>query len=464
MLRIFGHYIPRSVLTLVTGDIILLMGSVYAGRIPPYLGLPSIWLGYEPILPKALVMGGMTLVVLYLGDMYTMSKKLERTEVIARTAACLLAVSLLVGTLNFVLLDLRLSRLAYTLSLFLSFVFLAGFRLIYLDIARGQLLQERIVFLGASAAAYKVLDEVNSGHDLRCEVIGCVADQSPEREYVSEVLRYLGRSTDLKRIAVENKADTIVIALSERRQMLPIKEILDCKMRGIRVEDWPNFYERLTGKIAVQHLRPSWLIFSDGFNRTRFTETIKRIIDVTLSSALLLLGLPVTAIVSVLIKVDSRGPVFFRQERVRQGGRPFSLIKFRTMTETAEEDTGPIWAQEDDPRITRVGKVLRKIRLDEAPQIINVLRGEMSFVGPRPERPFFVAQLQEVVPFYAQRLVVKPGITGWAQVNYRYGSSVEDTLEKLQYDLYYIKNMSLFLDFLIIVRTVQAVLFGRGSR
>jgi sugar transferase (PEP-CTERM system associated) len=266
---------------------------------------------------------------------------------------------------------------------------------------------------------------------------------------------------ELARIVQDRKPNVVVVALSERRGMFPYKEILDCKLQGIRVEDWPTFYEKLTGKIIIQNLRPSWLIFADGFTRNSLTRTLKRITDILLAAAGLCLALPMIALIAVLTKLDSYGPIFFRQERVGENGRIFTLYKFRTMVQDAEKETGPVWAQETDPRTTRLGKILRRTGLDELPQMFNVLIGDMSFVGPRPERPHFVAELQEEIPYYAQRLVVKPGITGWAQVRYGYGATVEDAIEKLQFDLYYIKNMSFFLDMLIILSTAHKVLFAK---
>jgi sugar transferase (PEP-CTERM system associated) len=276
--------------------------------------------------------------------------------------------------------------------------------------------------------------------------------------------RILGTTGQLSSIADSEKVQTIVVALEERRNSFPTRAILDCRLRGVRVEDWPTFYEKLTGKIVVQNLRPSWLLFSDGFHRNRLARVVKRATDVVLSGLIVLAGWPVFALVALAVKWTSPGPVFFRQERVGEGGRIFTLLKFRTMVRDAEKITGPVWAVEGDPRITPVGHWLRKTRLDELPQILNVFKGEMSFIGPRPERPHFVAQLQDQIPYYSQRHTVKPGITGWAQVRYRYGATIEDSEEKLQYDLYYIKNMSPFLDLVILLSSIQVVLFGKGAR
>jgi sugar transferase (PEP-CTERM system associated) len=247
------------------------------------------------------------------------------------------------------------------------------------------------------------------------------------------------------------------------RRSLPVDDLLECRLRGISVQDWATFYEKNTGKVLVTDLRPSWLIFSDGFVKTGLTQTLKRTIDLVLATAGLTVCLPLMALVAVAIKLSSGGPVLFRQERVGQHGRVFVLNKFRSMSVDAEQGEA-MWAALDDPRVTPVGKWLRRIRLDELPQFYNVLVGHMSFIGPRPERPEFVRKLQRKIPFYMERHSVKPGITGWAQVKHQYAASVEDSLDKLQYDLYYVKNLSPLLDVLILLSTIQVVVFARGSR
>ena len=272
----------------------------------------------------------------------------------------------------------------------------------------------------------------------------------------------LGKIQDLDVLVEETRPDIVVVAQIDRRGCFPTKALLECRLRGIRVEDWPTFYEKATGKILVTAVRPSWLIFSDGFVKTTRTEIVKRLFDITVSVIGLALAAPIMAVVALAIKIESSGPMLYRQSRLGQNGCVFILNKFRSMRQDAEKHTGPVWTTAKDTRITRVGAVLRRTRLDELPQLVNVLVGHMSFIGPRPERPEFVTELQKTIPFYMERLAVKPGITGWAQVRYQYGSSVEDAVEKLQYDLYYIKNLSLFLDLLIVLNTVQVVLFARG--
>jgi exopolysaccharide biosynthesis polyprenyl glycosylphosphotransferase len=235
-------------------------------------------------------------------------------------------------------------------------------------------------------------------------------------------------------------------------------------LRGISIIDGEGFYERITGKLLVERISPSWLIFSDGFVKSRASKITKRMGDLIMTSLLLILLSPLILLIAIAVKLDSRGPILFLQQRVGEDEKVFTLYKFRSMVENAEEQTGPIWAADDDPRITRVGKIIRRLRLDELPQLWNVFKGDISFVGPRPERPFFVEKLNKIVPYYNERFTVKPGITGWAQTKYGYGSSVEDALEKLRYDLYYIKNMSWIMDLMIIFHTFKIALLGRGSR
>jgi sugar transferase (PEP-CTERM system associated) len=312
--------------------------------------------------------------------------------------------------------------------------------------------------------ADEIISQEGQNDSVPFTILGFLDDDPAAHDNIPPGHDLLGKTKDLLGVVQDFRPDIVLVALSNMRGAFPVREILECRFRGVRVEEWPTFYEKLTGKIFVHGLRPSWLIFSDGFVKTRLTETIKRAFDVALSLLGLILSAPLTALAAISIKLDSPGPVLFRQERVGKDGKVFILNKFRSMRTNAEAMTGPVWASADDPRVTRVGRILRKTRLDEIPQMFNVLMGHMSFIGPRPERPVFVNQLKEQIPFYGVRLAAKPGITGWAQVKYRYGSTVADAMEKLQYDLYYIKNMSVFLDLLVLLSSIQVVLFGRGAR
>ena len=273
----------------------------------------------------------------------------------------------------------------------------------------------------------------------------------------------IGDLQQISSICQKTRVDRIVVAVDERRGKLPMDQLLACRLKGIRVDDGIAFTEELCGKISVESLYPSALIFSNGFKRSFIIKKLKRWMDAFLSLVGLFIFSPLGLIISIAICLESKGSIFYRQERVGEDGKTFNLLKFRSMRVNAEEKE-PVWAAINDSRVTRVGKVMRKMRLDELPQVINVLRGEMSFVGPRPERPFFTEKLMKGIPFYSLRHSVKPGITGWAQICYPYGASQEDALEKLKYDLYYIKHMSPLMDTMIIMETLKTVLRGTGAR
>lgn len=275
----------------------------------------------------------------------------------------------------------------------------------------------------------------------------------------------LSEPMPLKDRAVSLGVKDVIVALGERRGGgLPMNELLDCRSAGVRISDLSTYFERMLGQIRVDQLHPGWLIFGKGFNHSVFRDVAKRLFDVVCSCVLLALAAPFLVLTAICIALESRGPIFYRQERVGQDGETFRVLKFRSMRVDAEKDGAPQWATASDDRVTRVGSTIRRYRVDEFPQLLNVLKGEMSLVGPRPERPFFVEQLTTDIPFYALRHTVKPGVTGWAQVRYQYGASIEDSLEKLQYDLYYVKNHSLLLDIRVLLETVGVVLSGKGAR
>jgi sugar transferase (PEP-CTERM system associated) len=321
----------------------------------------------------------------------------------------------------------------------------------------------RILIFGAGTAA-EVVGKTLKTADPNALIVGYVAGPNEAATAVpaEELLQLHGTLTDT---AMELDVDEIVVALTERRSgSMPLRQLLDCKLSGIKVYDLNSHFEKTLGQIRIDYLSASWLIFGDGFNQGTLRTAVKRSFDILCSSTLALLTAPIMAITAVLIKLESKGPVFYRQERVGQNNQTFFVTKFRSMRTDAEKDGKPQWAQANDSRVTRVGQFIRRTRIDELPQLFNVLKGEMSLVGPRPERPFFVEQLTQEIPFYAVRHSVKPGLTGWAQVRYHYGSTVEDSQEKLQYDLYYVKNHTLFLDLVVLFETVGVVLTGKGAR
>jgi sugar transferase (PEP-CTERM system associated) len=460
MFRIFRHYVPKRLIGLVAAESVIVAASVYAGRLLPALGLPEIVPTWNIRPPAAFVLTLLALQMLHMAGLYDSRERYGRPELLLRVFLALGGAYLGSAMLGFFVHMVALGRLALVLSFGVSLTAIYTLRL-----AEERFLEEhrhrRKILLVGGGRVSRLLAETIEHARTHYEIIGCVNGLPEGNGDDAGGMRILGSVTDLGLVTKITRPDLVVVAMEERRGALPLPAILDCKLQGIEVEDWPTFYERLTGRIPITRLRPSWLVFSVGFTRRRGTLILKRAIDLVLSSLGCLLSLPVMPLIALAIKLDSAGPVFFRQERMGQNGRVFALIKFRSMrSAVAVRSDGPTVGA--DPRITRVGALLRKTRLDELPQLFNVLRGDMSVVGPRPEWVALVPEFQDKVPFYLHRLAVKPGITGWAQVRNGYGSSVENTVEKLQYDLYYIKNHSLFLDALILLHTMQAVIFGRG--
>jgi sugar transferase (PEP-CTERM system associated) len=455
MLRIFRHYISGLALILFIGDIAVIFTAAYLTE------LSAVWPGYGPFTLRTLEISLVITFILYLGDLYNPRQILARRELMARVLTYLAMAAMIAAAVGFAVPPLRLSRSAFLQVFLLTTPGLMLWRAALLGAWSQQQMTLRVLVLGTGQVARLIAGlEPTSARPFR--IIGFLDDAPGAADMLPDGQVLLGKIQDLDSLVEETRPDIVVIAQLDRRGCFPTKALLECRLRGIRVEDWPTFYEKAEGKILVTAVRPSWLIFSDGFVKTPRTEIIKRLFDITLALAGLVLSLPLMLLAAVAVKLESSGPVFYRQPRLGKNGCVFILNKFRSMRQDAEKDTGPVWSEHRDPRITRVGQVLRRARLDELPQLFNVLVGHMSFIGPRPERPEFVAELQKQVPYYLERLAVKPGLTGWAQVKYQYGSSVEDAIEKLQYDLYYIKNLSLFLDLVIVLNTVQVVLFARG--
>jgi sugar transferase (PEP-CTERM system associated) len=321
----------------------------------------------------------------------------------------------------------------------------------------------RILIFGAGPAA-KVVGNTLKASDPNAFIVGYVAGPN-EREPAVAASDILAMDGTLPELARQHGVDEIVVALTERRSgSMPLRQLLDCKVSGTKVHDLNTHFEKTLGQIRVDYLNASWLIFGEGFNQGTWRTAVKRVFDIFCATLLCIISTPIMVVTAVLIKLESRGPVFYSQERVGLNGSTFMVTKFRSMRTDAEKDGKPRWASANDQRVTRVGNIIRRVRIDELPQLFNVLRGDMSLVGPRPERPFFVEQLTQEIPFYALRHSVKPGVTGWAQVRYHYGSTVEDSLQKLQFDLYYVKNHTLFLDLVVLLETVGVVLTGKGAR
>ena len=456
MLRLYRHYVPAAVFIMIAADLaVFTLAMVTTRQIGYWLPDGSLW-------AKGAAVAAVTMLALYLADLYKVDFRIRRVELFSRLFIALTAAATIIAAIGFAVPVLRLSRLAFLHIVGVTALGLLASRLAWIALGPKRRLSHRVLVLGVGQSA-AILPELQFSGTRPFTILGFLEDAPDAADRVPAGFELLGKTKDLRSLADELKPDLVVVALAEMRRALPAEDLLECRLQGINVEEWPTFYEKQTGKILVANLRPSWLIFSDGFVKTETTRMVKRAMDIGLALAGLALSLPVMALVAVLVKLDSKGPVLFRQQRVGERGRIFVLNKFRSMSVDAERH-GAVWAAADDPRVTRVGHWLRRMRLDELPQFWNVLVGDMSFVGPRPERPEFVGTLQREIPYYMGRHSVKPGITGWAQVRHCYAASVEDSMEKLQYDLYYIKNLSPLLDLVILLSTLQVVLFARGSR
>jgi sugar transferase (PEP-CTERM system associated) len=397
----------------------------------------------------------------FLLEIYSSSNEIGKKEYLVRIVLSL-AASFFILTGLFFLTDFTLfgrGLLITTLLIFGILQFLS--QLLYRASSTLPGFVNRVIILGTGPLARQIGNLISAENHLYTLVgyFNC-ASEPVMVPYHNIIDLEEGLCAAVKRVG----AQKIVVSLSERRGVFPLQEVLSCKLSGIEVVDAPSFYEQMTGKLLLEKITPSWFIFSHGFKVTLALRLLKRVTDLFCATVGLLLILPFLPLIAMVIRIDSPGPILFRQTRVGEGEKLFNLFKFRSMRQDAESGTGAVWAKEHDPRVTKVGEFLRKSRIDEIPQLFNVLRGDMSLVGPRPERPEFVKKLTEVIPYYSERHYVKPGVTGWAQVRYPYGASVEDAIEKLRYDLYYIKNISVPFDIMIIMETVKVVLFRRGSR
>jgi len=360
--------------------------------------------------------------------------------------------------------DLEIGRGMLALTTFVALASCIVARLLFERIVDQDLFKRRVLVYGAGRRASSLLELRRRSDHRGFRLVGFIATEGDELSTSEDKL--LKRPDDLYSWVVQNPIDEIVVAMDDRRRGFPMHEFLECRLAGIEIVELPTFLERETGKVRLDVLNPSWIIFGEGFRASLIQRSVERTVDIVVSLGLLILGAPGILLAALAIKLEDglEAPILYRQRRVGQHGVVFDVLKFRSMRVDAEAGGRPIWASKDDPRVTRVGAFIRKTRLDELPQLINVLRGDMSFVGPRPERPEFVQKLEHTIPYYRERHSVKPGITGWAQLCYPYGSSEKDALEKLQYDLYYVKNRSLLFDLAILVQTVEVVLWGKGAR
>ena len=454
--------ISSRALVLIAAETALIVGAVWLAAYVRF----GLWtwevMEDEHGMRKALLIAAVCQTCLYYADLYDFKRIPDRKELLVRIIQALGGASFLLAAVYFWTPAMMIGRGVFLLSAAFVTVLVAGWRVAFEYLTRYMGPRERLLLVGTGAAARKLAEELLERHQaLGVDIVGFV-DSDPTHASVppTDGVRLIGGIDDIPAIINARAVDRVVVSLADARGKLPMDKLLEMKLQGVSFDHLASVYEEYTGKIAVENLRPSWLIFSSGFHDTKARRAAKRLIDVMAGVVGLAIAAPIMVVVAGLVRFTSPGPVLFRQTRVGRGGRLFTLYKFRSMREDAEAATGPVWAQPGDTRTTPVGKFLRVSRLDELPQLWNVLIGEMSLVGPRPERPEFVEQLTREIPFYGQRHVVRPGVTGWAQVRYKYGATKEDALEKLQYELYYIKNMSLALDLVIMLKTFKTMISG----
>jgi len=465
MINLFSHYVSGRLMILAALEGVVLLIAAQIGISLPFAGSGTAVSGAGTAIPgqaAAFAIGMMIIMVsmgLYASDMWSDTRSV-RGRLIAAFLAGLVAIALaasLVPSLypGHVVLGASIAGLALAGIYFVRSVYHRWNNL--------GVLTSRVLVLGTGSRVAGL--EENSRRSPSHRVVGYVSLQ-PSKHFVpqSQVLPMAPGDT-LMSVVDKHAIDQIVVGVRDRRGGgFPVQQLLECKMKGVKVVELPTFFEREYRQVMLESLNPSWMVLGDGFRQSFFGNLVKRFFDVTVSGVLLLFYLPVLFVAALCIFLESGSPVLYRQERVGRGGRVFTIYKLRSMRRDAERNGTVQWAKANDDRTTRVGRIIRRCRIDELPQIFNVFKGEMSFVGPRPERPIFVDQLNKQVPYYSLRHTLKPGITGWAQVRYAYGASVDDAVEKLQYDLYYVKNHSLFLDIMILIATVEVVLWGKGAR
>jgi sugar transferase (PEP-CTERM system associated) len=464
MLRLFKQYYPVRNAIFVVGEGLLIYISVI---IASWILIGPIWLETtRQLLLKTFLITFVCQLCLYYNDLYDFKVTDSFLELGIRLLQALGVSAIFLAGVYYLFPQCIIGRGIFIVSLVFVILFIVSWRFGYTQILSRGLFDQKIILIGSGDLANNIAKEIRSKKDCGYQIAAVVSKNSELKTFLCKDFKTICTDgyEDLCQQAEMIQIRKIVVAIEDRRGNFPIKELLQCRVSGIEILEGNTFYEMLTGKLIVSQINPAWLIFSEGFQKPTILRLIKRSIDLTLSFCMLVILSPMLIVLAVLIKIDSPGPIFFSQERVGEKRKPYMVHKFRSMCADAEKHSGPVWAKTDDDRITRVGRFIRKWRLDEIPQLWNVLKGEMSFVGPRPERDYFVKELEEIIPYYSERFSVKPGVTGWAQVSYGYGASVEDAIEKLNYDLFYIKNMSIFMDLMVIMRTVKTVLFGEGAR
>jgi sugar transferase (PEP-CTERM system associated) len=462
MLRIGSHQVPTRTLLLVGVDasaIVLASVAAIAFRLPG--AMPGI-LSNGLVWAKIALVTGVCWLCLYFNDLYDFRVVRRRANLLVRILQALGAGCVVLAFTYFLLPEASFGRGTALIAMPLLLLLLVSWRL---SADTTKLLasgDERVLIIGTGDAGISLVRHILGHPEYNMKVVGFLDEQGQDIGKSLVNPRIIGATSEVEEVVARERVDRLVLSLKERRGGTPVRQLLGLKLAGIGIEDVHSCFERLSGRITLEHLSPSWLILSDGFRKSPILLGAKRGIDIVVSSLILVLVSPLLPVIALAIYMETGRPIFFRQVRVGHKGSQFDLLKFRSMAQDAEKN-GPRWATHQDSRITRVGRILRKTRLDELPQLFNVLRGEMSLVGPRPERPHFCTILEERIPFFNLRHSVRPGLTGWAQVRFRYGASIDDAKEKLELDLFYIKNLSLTVDFAILFETAKVVLLGRGA-
>jgi sugar transferase (PEP-CTERM system associated) len=457
VIRLFNIYYPVRILILLGGEALLVWSAFLVAAVWQNPEDSYVMLNYEGGYLKILIATISVLLFSHLFDLYEPASWNARGELYFRLLLVPGVLALAIAVIAYLFPRVLMGNNSAVIGLLLVTVALFGWRMVYAWLAQKPYLREKVYVLGMGERAQRLINGLRSRPEIGVEVAGWSGN-------VEGALTREAIASHLMELIKERRVHRVIIAMPDRRGTLPVMEMLQLRLNGIKIEEATSWLEKISGRIEVDNLYPSWLIFAEGFRFSLGFMLLRRAISIIASGLLLVLVLPLIPFVVLAIKLDSDGPVLYRQKRVGLGGKIFYCFKFRTMRQDAEADTGATWALDDDPRITKVGRFLRTARLDEIPQLWCVLKGDMSFVGPRPERPEFVEMLAKEIPFYGVRNAVRPGITGWAQIRYKYGNTVEDSKEKLQYDLYYMKNMSIGLDLMIMIQTVKIVLLGRGAQ
>ncbi|MDH3972735.1 MAG: TIGR03013 family PEP-CTERM/XrtA system glycosyltransferase [Deltaproteobacteria bacterium] len=460
----FNRYFPIKQLYLWISELIIIfMALIALGHIISFV-VGSAILHYDPFVIKIILMVVVYMVSLYYFDIYSPELYRPSQQMLVKLAQALGVATLVLMGIYYVSPQISVWKGMLIVNALVLPLLITSWRSLFTHVTHFQMPREKVLLIGTGDLAQKIGSKIYTEPHHGLHLAGFIDDNPHQADQGNVNPGIVGGYGDIARVVREKEVRRIIVALADRRAKLPMSALLDCKLKGVTIEEGETFNERLEGKVPLDQLKPSWMVFSDGFKSLRSRKILKRILDIFLSALLLIPAAPLLLITPLLIKLESKGPAIFKQKRVGENGREFDIYKFRSMRTDAEDSTGPVWAREKDNRITKIGAFIRKVRIDELPQIFNVIKGDMSFVGPRPERQFFVDQLKREIPYFEMRTVVKPGLTGWTQVKYPYGATIDDAREKLQYDIYYIKNMSPVLDFIIFFMTIKVVLFGKGAR